>query len=252
MISAWLDELSTRFSRRKVLLSAAIGAGLAASVLAPQISYELEVSKLNLGLGRKVAFLPDLHYHWPGENHVERAVDEVRRQEPDILVIGGDLVDEETRDLNGLHTVLSYLEAGEKLAVLGNHEYWSKKAEYVASALKRNGFKLLSDEFHTTKIGRIFGYDWRENRRYPRVAVEGVVVAHDPNSADSVSGAGLVLAGHTHGGFTFGSFTLFSNSKYHRGLYRLGEGLALYVSRGLGQMLHQIRVNAKPELVILE
>ena len=80
---------------------------------------------------------------------------------------------------------------------------------------------------------------------------EGLVIVHDPNAADHVSGRAFVLAGHTHGGIVLGGFVLYSNSRYSRGLYRAAAGAELYVSRGLGQMPQQVRVGSPPELVVV-
>ena len=80
---------------------------------------------------------------------------------------------------------------------------------------------------------------------------DGLVIVHDPNAADSVSGRAFVLAGHTHGGIVLGGFVLYSNSRYSRGLYRAVGGAELYVSRGLGQMPQQVRIGSPPELVVV-
>ncbi|MCS7118022.1 MAG: metallophosphoesterase [Thaumarchaeota archaeon] len=240
-------------ARRKLIVASAVGSiALAAGTLSvTSINYELVVTRLDLGLGRRIAFLPDVHYHRPGEAHVERALRELQSLKPDAVVIGGDLVDEETRDIDGLHDVLSRIDSREKLAVLGNHEYWSGKVENAVGALMRHGFRVISNGYAETSFGRVFGYDWQEDRKYPRISFDGLVFAHDPNAADSVVGRALVIAGHTHGGLTIGGITVISNSKYNRGLYDLG-GPKLYVSRGIGQMLHQIRINSSPELLIIE
>jgi len=78
------------------------------------------------------------------------------------------------------------------------------------------------------------------------------VIVHDPNAADHVSGSAFVLAGHTHGGITLSGLVLHTNSRYSRGLYRTVGGAELYVSRGLGQMPHQVRVGSPPELVVVK
>ncbi|MCS6788924.1 MAG: metallophosphoesterase [Aigarchaeota archaeon] len=239
-------------SRRKALAATLFGSLAAVgSIALGSIDYGLEVTKLEVGLGGRVAFLPDVHYHFRGEAHVDGALKALERLDPDAVVIAGDLVDEETKDMEGLDSVLRRTEARVKLAVLGNHEYWSGRASETANALRRWGFEVLVDRFAETPFGRVFGYDWREDRRYARVVTDGLVLAHDPNVADSVSGGAFVLAGHTHGGLVVGGLTLLTNSRYNRGLYEL-RGARLYVSRGIGQMFHQVRVNSRPELLIVD
>ncbi|MEM0381287.1 MAG: metallophosphoesterase [Nitrososphaerota archaeon] len=228
-----------------------VSAAATASTVAT-LDNRVEITRIDAGLGARLAFLPDIHYHDLGERHVEMALDAVAEADPDIVVLGGDLVDEETRDFDGLERLLKEVSRGENIAVLGNHEWWSGYSGRAATLLRRNGFKLLSNEYGETSIGGIYGYDWGENRAYHAIKFNGLVISHDPNAADSVSGGALVLAGHTHGGFNLLGLTIYSNSRYTRGLYSLRGGVRLYVSRGLGQMFLQPRIHSKPELLVID
>ncbi|MCS7146212.1 MAG: metallophosphoesterase [Nitrososphaerota archaeon] len=242
-----------RISRRGFIELSLLGVTTTITTsLAAPFNYKLEVTKLEAGLGGRLAFLPDLHYHKRGEAHVEAALYAVLKLEPDVMVFGGDLVDEETVDFDGLDLLLRELEAKRGIAVMGNHEYWSGYVARAVSALKRSGFEVLFNEHAETPLGRLFGYDWRESRVYDAVSFDGIVVSHDPHAADSVNGEALVLAGHTHGGLVLSGLTLYSNSRYTRGLFTLKGGAVLYVSRGLGQMSLTPRINARPELLVLD
>lgn len=242
-----------RLSRRGFIGATLLGFAAAATLSYPaSLRDEPSITQLRVGLGARLTFIPDFHYHLRGEWHVESAVDAVRKVDPDILVIGGDLVDEETQDFEGLRETLNEISCRENLAVLGNHEYWSGYATWAAGLLKRSGFKILFNESTDTSVGRVYGYDWSESRVYPKIKFEGLVISHDPNAADSVEGASLILAGHTHGGLSLFGVTIYSNSKYSRGLYNLQGGSHLYVSRGVGQMRRLPRINSRPELLIVE
>jgi len=209
----------------------------------------LEVSKLGLGLGSRIAFMVDTHTHEFGVLE-ERVVDYLAGKQPDILIHGGDFVDRFTSSLKPLKEYLSLIEARERIAVLGNHDYWSGWSPELSRMLKELGFTILKNDYVETSIGRVFGIDWRDDRRYDFRVEADLVVAHDPNAALAVD-KGFIVAGHTHGGVVLGGITLLSNSMYARGLYHLGEGRILYVSRGLGQML-PFRPTSPPELLILE
>lgn len=249
------EPSSGRSLRRRQFLALTLVGGAAlvtSATVANAVDYELETTYLQVGLGGRLAFLPDLHIHSRGERHVEQTLKALERVDADVLVIGGDLVDEETRNLDEADGLLAELGSGERIAVLGNHEYWSSRAAAATATLRIRGFHVLFDEYVTTPVGRVFGYDWRENRRYPELTFEGLVITHDPNAADSVKGGALVLAGHTHGGLSLNGHILYSNSRYARGYYRLGSGTHLYVSRGMGQMSHQLRVWSRPELLVLD
>jgi len=243
-----------QFDRRQFLTGTIVGgAALFVSAAALRsVDYSLEVTHLHVGLGARLTFLPDLHIHEIGEAHVEKTLKALEDVDTDMLVIGGDLVDEETKNLEAVGKFLDQLDVKEKLSVLGNHEYWSGHAKEVAAALRSRGFEVLLNEHVQTSVGPVFGYDWSEERRYQELRLNGLVIAHDPNAADSVKGRALVLSGHTHGGLVLNGHTIYSNSRYVRGHYRLGGEVHLYVSRGVGQMSFQFRVWSRPELLILD
>jgi len=209
----------------------------------------IEVTWLDMNIGRRIAFLADLHIHALGgvEEDVIRLVNEVS---PDIIVLGGDTIDEYTSDMDSVSRYLSALEAQEKFAVMGNHEYWSGKTLEVVKVLNNLKFNILYDSATSSLAGKVYGLDWREDRKYPHIETEGIVFVHDPNAAVYISGRALILSGHTHGGIVIAGMEL-SNSLYSRGLYKLNERTTLYVSRGVGQMFPW-RLTAPLELVIVE
>lgn len=209
----------------------------------------IEVTRLNMSIGRRIAFLTDLHIHALGdvEEDVIRLANAVS---PDVVVLGGDTVDEYTTDMDSVSRYLSALEAQEKFAVMGNHEYWSGKTLELARVLKNLKFNILYDSAASSLAGKVYGLDWREDRKYPAIETEGIVFVHDPDAAVSISGRALILSGHTHGGIGAAGI-VFSNSIYSRGLYKLNEKTTLYVSRGVGQIFPW-RLTAPLELVIVE
>ncbi len=235
--------------RRFILISSLIVAGTFLSV-GYVTTTDLEVTRIKLGIGRKIAFLADLHIH--GIDGVKNKVLSIlAKEQPDTILLGGDTVDAFTLDMNLVSKYVSMLEAKEKFAVMGNHEYWSGKAGDLARILKDNRFIVLKDASTQASFGKVWGLDWRDDRKYPERRLEGLVIVHDPNAALSVSGARAILAGHTHGGVVIAGQSIYSNSVYVRGLYELKDGNILYVSRGLGQMF-PFRYTSPLELVIVE
>ncbi len=239
-----------RVSRRR-LLGLTLTSLLALSV---GVSYAetrtLLKTRLKAGIGTKIVFLTDPHIHSLGA--VEEAVlEQVAYEEPDIILLGGDVVDELTRDMKSAERYVSQLDAREKFAVMGNHEYWSGLVGEMAGILKQNGFSILKDTRASSHAGSIYGLDWRESRVYPQLTAEGIVLVHDPNAAQNIRGRCLILAGHTHGGLVIAGQTIYSNSIYVRGEYKITQETTLYVSRGLGQML-PLRPTSPLELVIVE
>lgn len=210
----------------------------------------LELTRLDLGIGGRAVFIVDMHLHSFEKIH-EKLLEIIVNEEPDVIMLGGDLIDEYTTDIKLLATFLSKLDSKLKVAVLGNHEYWSGNAFNVISLLRKNGFIVLKDSSLPTPFGRIYGIDWKDNRVYNSLDAEGIVLTHDPNAASGISGKCLVLSGHTHGGVVIGGISLYSNSNYTRGAYKLQNGGILYVSRGLGQIF-PIRLTSPLELLIIE
>lgn len=237
-----------RISRRMFL--AGVVAGAAMAIYSSIEAHRIIVTRLRLGLGVKAAFLVDTHTHFMGP--VERQVLEILREErPRIILHGGDIIDEITGSLDHVKPYLSSMEADEKYAVLGNHDYWCGRAGELMQILGECGFKVLRDEVAESGIGKILGIDWRDDRKYDSGGRRAdIILAHDPNVALYAHNAGLILAGHTHGGVMLGPLTILANSAYTRGLYDLGNSM-LYVSRGLGSMI-PFRPTSPLELVILE
>lgn len=238
-----------RISRRAFLASIIVGAATTA-LYSYADAHRITVTKLRLGLGAKTAFLVDTHTH--GMGPVEGHVLEILREErPEVILHGGDIIDELTGSLDHIKIYFSSMEADEKYAVLGNHDYWCGKAPELMRVLEECGFKILRNEIAESRIGRIFGVDWRDDRRYN---IEGrradIMLAHDPNAALYARDIEVMLAGHTHGGIKIGPLTILTNSAYTQGLYDLGNSI-LYVSRGLGSLI-PLRLASPLELVILE
>jgi predicted MPP superfamily phosphohydrolase len=239
-------------STRRGLLKLGVGSALGGLGLFTFLANEVErltVTRMDVGLPSKAVFLTDLHIHL-GTSYLDRLADTISEEEPDIILLAGDTVDEYTGDRSAVEGFIKSLNAVEKFAVMGNHEYWSEQAAWVNRLLKENGFTVLYNNSVGSSAGKITGLDWDEGRQYPALHTDGLVIVHDPNAALHISGNCLILAGHTHGGIVLGQTTLYSNSYFVRGLYELGPGTTLYVSRGLGQII-PLRINSSPELVIL-
>ncbi|RFA97519.1 metallophosphoesterase [Pyrobaculum aerophilum] len=228
---------------RRALLTMALGLGALAAAGVAVVNTATRI--LDLGLGRRIVFISDLHLH---------RVEKYDLPSYDLLLIGGDTYD---RNTPGPHVVVETLSQlrGPKVAVLGNHEYWDMRRIPLREGLKaleEAGVHVLRDDW--VQIGglRIYGLDWREDpRAYPAVKDADIVLVHSPDAFQNAVN-GLYLAGHTHGGqFCLpGGVPLITNSHfgYTYGLYRRGNAV-MYVTRGLGEILP--RVWCDREVVIL-
>ena len=228
--------------------------------------------------GFKIAHVSDLHNAVFGRKN-ERLLSLIRAAEPDIIAITGDLIDSRHTDID---SALAFVEAAAEIApvyyVTGNHESRLDFDE-IEPRLTAAGARVLRNEAEDIGRGgeriRLAGIDdpsfirtggTSEERAAAELEQLGdgggtftVLLAHRPELVEVYAeyGAGLVLSGHAHGGqvrlpllgglYAPGQGLL---PEYDSGLYSLGE-TQMVVSRGLGNSVAPLRVNNRPELVIV-
>lgn len=146
-------------------------------------------------------------------------VSRINAENPDIVVIVGDFVDDSTTRDQMEKACSALSELTPKYGtyyVFGNHDsgYYSGSRGYgreeLIASLEENGVSVLEDETVTVAdsvavVGRL---DKQYKTRTPAddlIASDEkytVVLDHQPNDydAEAASGADLVLSGHTHGG----------------------------------------------------
>lgn len=228
--------------------------------------------------GFKIAHVSDLHNAVFGRKN-EKLLPLIRAAEPDIIAITGDLIDSRHTDID---SALAFVEAAAEIApvyyVTGNHESRLDFDE-IEPRLIAAGARVLRNEAEDIGRGgeriRLAGIDdpsfirtggTAEERAAAELEQLGdgggtftVLLAHRPELVEVYAeyGAGLVLSGHAHGGqvrlpllgglYAPGQGLL---PEYDSGLYSLGE-TQMVVSRGLGNSVAPLRVNNRPELVIV-
>lgn len=228
--------------------------------------------------GFKIAHVSDLHSAVFGRKN-EKLLSLIRAAKPDIIAITGDLIDSRHTDID---SALAFVEAAAEIApvyyVTGNHESRLDFDE-IEPRLIAAGARVLRNEAEYIEHGgeriRLAGIDdpsfirtggTAEERAAAELEQLGdgggtftVLLAHRPELVEVYAeyGAGLVLSGHAHGGqvrlpllgglYAPGQGLL---PEYDSGLYSLGE-TQMVVSRGLGNSVAPLRVNNRPELVIV-
>jgi predicted MPP superfamily phosphohydrolase len=214
--------------------------------------------------GVRIAHLSDIHAATGlRPRRLLRAIEEVNRVRPDVVVLTGDYVCASSRPIPLLIEALRRLEVP-AWATLGNHDYWTGH-ELVVAALGEAGVKVLRNEHETIELGgaplHLIGVDDHRTghadvpRAFAGVPTGGtrLVLTHDPNVVDALHGreAALVFAGHTHGGqirlpgLTAGIARRIG-VRYLSGFFLVGETL-LYVNRGLGAAV-PVRLAAPMEI----
>ena len=223
----------------------------------------------------RVVQLTDMHLgHNRGERHVAKVVDMVVAQNPDVVVITGDLFDSRYRLNAATIAPLRRLDVP-VLFVVGNHDGYigSQRVKSVVRSL--GNVRVLENEVVEVDGLQFVGLDnmnadsldvGRHTKPgAPNIAAvlptlpidktkPTVVLHHIPSGARYVAEAGacLYLSGHTHGGqfppVTWLDELMFD---YNKGLYRLGN-MAIYVSTGTGTTGPQMRLGTRPEVTVLD
>ena len=188
-----------------------------------QTDYKISTDKALSGPVR-VAVIADAHLGTTldGEKF-EKLMQKIQAAEPDLLVITGDFVDDDSpkedmlsacRSLGALKTTCGIY------FVYGNHDngyyrYRQFDSAALAAALSKNGVHILRDECVELLCGiTIVGRQDRSfrNRKSAPELTEALdkskfilMLDHQPNDydAEAASGADLVISGHTHGGHIF-------------------------------------------------
>lgn len=180
--------------------------------------------RIPLGQGEKefrIALISDLHLGaFVGVDHIKRIVEAVNAIHPDLIVIAGDLIDDdnsilsEPAELQRLSCEFRQLrsEYGTVLT-LGNHDPDAADPAFRAF-LEKSNIQLLHNQILELRAVNIIGVsDPAHNKRAPignlmadrNPAKPTIVVDHDPRYMDTAvaQNANLILSGHTHAGQFF-------------------------------------------------
>jgi uncharacterized protein len=243
--------------------------------------------------GLKIVQVSDFHIGCfiGNEKQVQRGIDLVNRENPDIIFFTGDLITIHADEVVPFIPILSQLKAKiGKYSILGNHSYsghdyfhWNKvdspetNLEKIIGHHKTIGFDILLNESRKIALNgdaiTVLGIENWGYLPFPQAgdldkALEGVdpgefkiLLSHDPSFWEAKVMDGypveLTLSGHTHGmqiGVKIGSFEWSPASfKYRRwgGLYQ-ENGKFLNVNRGFGHVIYSARIGMPPEITVFE
>jgi len=228
--------------------------------------------------GLRIVQISDIHAgSWRSPQPFRRARALIDQLKPDVLVITGDFVNFDPKELELIRADLMRLRADMGVfASLGNHDHYCSPANHslLRSMISNSGITLLVNSnipltthgetlylvgTDNTGLGQNFG-----DLPAALVGVEPgaptILLAHDPTFWDkqvrNKAPIDLMLSGHTHGGQVGIHFLGMELSvaqvvyKQWAGLYRDGDQY-LYVNRGLGTVGPPIRIGIPPEITVL-
>ena len=263
--AAWL--------RQNLYVTMAIALGLFAVFLLGNIHYINKVrveQQLTTGkpLSRplRLVMASDLHlgYHNP-RHELARWVDMINGEQPDVILIAGDIIDMSMRPLleERMAEEFRRLEAP-VYACLGNHEYFT--GEPLAQQFYRDaGIHLLRDSCVLTHEGLlIVGRDDRSNphRKALRRLLQNsgydtsghytIVLDHQPYHLEQAeqAGADFQFSGHTHRGQVW-PISWITDRVYECsfGSWQRGQ-THYYISSGLGIWGGKFRIGTQSEYIV--
>ena len=263
--------------------------------------YNYKVKKLKLSYanlpagfkGLKILQISDIHSgSFTDANAVQHGVDKILKENADVILFTGDLVNDKAKEMEEYLHIFSQLKAPMGVySVLGNHDYgdyiqWPQdgisREENLENLKKMHeimGWRLLMNEHVALKRGgdeiALLGIEnWSAKARFPKhgrmdLAYPGaekylfkILMSHDPSHWDAqvkekYPDVDLMLSGHTHGmqfGVNIPGFQ-WSPVQY---MYKQWAGLyedgkqKLYVNPGFGFIGYPGRVGILPEITIIE
>ena len=210
----------------------------------------------------KLVMLSDLHlgYHNP-RRELSRWVDMINGEQPDLVLIAGDIIDMSMRPLEDEHMAdeLRRIEAP-VYACLGNHEYYSGEPK-AQRFYEEAGIHLLRDSCCVVGDLCIVGRDDRTNRqRRPLHDIVAradkrkytILLDHQPYHLEEAEREGIDLqfSGHTHYGQVW-PISWIEDAMYEcaYGSHQRGA-TRYYVSSGIGIWGGKYRIGTRSEYVV--
>lgn len=220
----------------------------------------------------RIVMVSDIHAGFLIKKEILKGyVDRIMEQNPDMILLVGDIIDYDLRSLVIEHMDEEFQQLKAPYGVFastGNHEYiylderdngetkikWL--SEKAGLTVLRDSVAMIDSSLYI--IGR---EDDKSKNRKPLVQImdgldktkPAIVMNHEPHklAEESDAGADIALYGHTHNG------QFFPNNLAIKMLYEMGYGYKqkdnthMYVSSGLGLAGPQFRIGTISEIVVL-
>lgn len=235
----------------------------------PQIK-ELTFQSGKLNRDMRLVHLSDLHINRTTPlSRINKIVNAVNSLGADVVVMTGDIIDDDATHMEEQLAALQKLTAPEGIYVsLGNHEFYSGLSS-VSYRFRKMGFPLLMNRGTHIGTAGLFIAGIPDaftaaahptfNINIPQALQKSldtdykILLSHTPEVAQNLdkSHFDLILAGHTHGGqiFPFHYFVKRAN-KFLTGEYNV-NGIALYVSNGAGTWGPMMRLFAPSDITVI-
>lgn len=230
--------------------------------------------------GYKILQISDLHSKYFGKNQ-ERLLKKIYKENPDIVVVTGDLIDARLKKEEPCIILMKELTKKYTVYfVTGNHEIGCGKTEEFIEKLKRVGVRVLRNKSEFIYKGResirivgiddslanylaysreseIIDYEIKKSLGDLNKNEFKILLSHRPEKIGvyADNNMDLIFSGHAHGGqfrlpFIGGLFAPGQGffPKYTSGAVKM-KNSTMIISRGLGNSLMPLRLFNRPEIV---
>ncbi|NDW17316.1 metallophosphoesterase [Dysgonomonas sp. 216] len=214
----------------------------------------------------RIVAISDLHLGYSiGVPELQEWIEFINAEEPDIVLIAGDIIDNSIRPLKEQNMAQYFKHIKAPLGVyacVGNHEYisgYKESAEFMNAA----GIRLLQDEVALVDSSfYVIGRDDRMNpdRKPISELVAGIdrskpiiLLDHQPYHLEEAEAnkIDLQISGHTHKGQVW-PISLITNMLYEKSHGYLKKGdTNIYVSSGIGIWGGKFRIGTQSEYVVI-
>ena len=222
----------------------------------------------NLKKDIRILFLSDLHIsNLIKKEKIQNTINMANATNPDIIILGGDIVDGIKSVIEDKTTLLKELRAKYGVYfVLGNHEFIfdANTSLEIINQFKNikplvNSNIIIDNNINLIGIsdlaGRRAGYlkpDINEALKNIDKNLPKILISHQPNIINELdSNIDLVLSGHTHGGQIFPfSILAYLKNPFLYGLKTIND-IPLYISQGSHLAVTYGRIGTQSEINLI-
>lgn len=232
------------------------------------VNIDIQSSRPTQNKEVKIVALSDIHLGTSiDKKRLKKYVDLVNSQHPDMVLIGGDLIDRSLKPViaQKMDEELRQLRAPFGVfAVEGNHEHFGEGGKAVTDFFEQSNITLIQDS--TILINDEFYLVGREDHiNSKRLSISQILNSTDPSkprilldhqpynlSEAEQNDIDFQFSGHTHKGQFF-PINLVVNMIFEQGYGYLQKGNThYYISSGLGIWGPQYRIGSQSEVVVVK
>ena len=293
---SYIPQRRIFISQLSILLASIPASALFLGMLRGKYNYKVIKHQLSFNRlpkdfnGFKIVHISDFHCgSFDNKEKLTYGIDLINKQEPDIILFTGDMVNNIADEILPWKSLISSLNAPHgKYAVLGNHDYgdynsWNSDEEKVNNFKKlialqnEMGFKMLNNASEKIKVNQSTidllgvenwgsGFKQKGNLDLALANTKSndfkILMSHDPTHwkekvLSHKQHIDLTLSGHTHGmqfGIEIPGIIKWSPAKYR---YKHWAGIyqelnkVINVNRGFGFLAYPGRVGIYPEITLI-